>query len=152
MKMSIFRVICTMASLTASLCVPAVTVVECLEKDGSTSFRDNCPPEMSVKSTKKLRGTQAPVEETGNLVANPSPVVLFTAPNCEACDLVREQLNGRSVPFTEKDSSQDRDIQAELTAVTGGALTVPTITIGEYKFTGYSRNDLKSALDDAGYP
>ncbi len=151
MKMSISHVICLIVTLIAPLCVPAVTVVECLEKDGSTSFRDNCPPEMTVKSTKKLRGTQVPAEGSED-AGNQTPVVLFTAPDCEACQLVRELLNGRSVPFTEKDSSQDRDIQAELMAVTGGALAVPTITIGDYKYSGYSRADLKSALDNAGYP
>lgn len=152
MKMSISRVICTMATLLAPMCVAAVTVVECLEKDGSTSFRDNCPPEMSVKSTKQLRTAKATGEGSANVAVGQPPVILFSAPDCEACQLVRELLNGRSVPFTEKDSSQDRDIQAELAAVTGGPLAVPTITIGDYKYSGYSRADLKSALDDAGYP
>ena len=152
MKMSIIRAICIVALLTGPLCVSAVTVVECLEKDGSTSFRDNCRPEMTVKSKKELRTTQAAADESDKTVANQTPVVLFTAPDCEACQLVREQLNGRNVPFTEKDSSEDLDIQAELAAITGGPLTVPTITIGDYKFTGYNRTDLNSALDNAGYP
>jgi glutaredoxin len=88
-------------------------------------------------------------------MARPSPqrqVQDLQSPDCEACELVRDQLDGRDVAYTEKDATTDRAIQGELAAVTGGALTVPTVTVGTQKFTGYSRNDLKSALTEAGYP
>lgn len=152
MNMSIFRLLCAVVLLSIPLFAQAITVIECVEKDGSSWFRDKCPPEMSVKSSQEVRRKRKPTLTLDEEIANRSAVVLFTAPNCEACDLVREQLSGREVPFTDKDSSQDRDIQAELSATTGGPLTVPTITIGEYQFTGYSHHQLKSALDNAGYP
>lgn len=152
MKMSIFRLVGILISLLTPLSAVAFTVVECVEKDGSTWFRDKCPPDMSLKSTQEVRGEKKEEVLSIKEIAEQHPVVLFSAPNCEACDLVRDQLTGRNVPFTEKDSSQDVEIQTELAAVTGGPLTVPTVTIDEYKFTRYSRSDLKSALDKAGYP
>jgi glutaredoxin len=151
-NMSIFRLLCAVVLLSIPLFAQAITVIECVEKDGSSWFRDKCPPEMSVKSSQEVRGKRKPTLTLDKEIASRSAVVLFTAPNCEACDLVREQLSGREVPFTEKDSSQDRGIQAKLSATTGGPLTVPTITISEYQFTGYSHHQLKSALDNAGYP
>ena len=152
MKASIFRFVCGLISLLIPLSAAAYTIVECVEKDGSTLFRDKCPPDMSTKSTQELRGEKKEVVLSAEEIADKHPIVLFTAANCEACTLVREQLKNRSVPFTEKDSSQDRDVQTELAAVTGGPLTVPTVTIGEFKFTGYNHAEIKSALDDAGYP
>ncbi len=152
MKKPIFRLVCGLISLLLPLSVPALTVVECVERDGSTWFRDLCPPEMTLKSTQELRGKPEEVEPSIEDIATDHPNVLFTAVNCEACTLVRDQLKNRGLPFTEKDSSQDPDTQTELAEVTGGPLTVPTITIGEFKFTGYNQKDIKSALDNAGYP
>ena len=152
MKASIFRLVCGLISLLLSVSVAALTVVECVEKDGSTWFRDKCPPEMALKSTQEVRGEPVEVEISIEDIANEHPIVLFSAENCEACSLVRDQLKNRDLPFTEKDSSQDLDTQAELAEVTGGPLTVPTITIGEFKFTGYNQKDINSALDDTGYP
>ena len=132
----------------------AVTVVECVDTDGNSSFRDKCPVGMTVKGTKKLPGSREKVETgpSAEDAIRDFPVVFFTTPECEACELVRDQLNGRDVPYTEKDATNDRAIQGELAKITGGALTVPTVTVGEQKFTGYSRNDLKAALTEAGYP
>ena len=152
MKSSINHFICCLISLFIPLSALAITVVECVDGDGNSSFRDKCPPGMSVKSTKQLRTERIEVAPSVEKVANEHPIVFFSALNCDACDLVRSQLQSRNVPFSEKDSSEDPDNQAELAAVTGGPLTVPTVTVGEWKFTGYGRNELNSALNEAGYP
>ena len=151
MKKSIYRLVCGLISLLP-LSVPALTVVECVERDGSTWFRDKCPPETKLKSTQEFRGKPKEIEPSIEDITTDHPIVLFTAVNCEACTLVRDQLTNRGLPFTEKDSSQDPNTQTELAKVTGGPLTVPTITIGEFRFTGYNRKNIKSALDNAGYP
>jgi glutaredoxin len=117
------------------------------------SFRDICPPGMTVQSKKVVRREPEP-EVTPSIeeIAKANPVRLFVAPNCNACDLVRNLLAGRNVPFTEKDASQDPEIQAELSALTDGPLTVPTVAIGEQKFTGYHKSELDSALSGVGFP
>ena len=43
-------------------------------------------------------------------------------------------------------------MQAELAGVTDGPLTVPTVTIGDLKFTGYNKIELDAALNGAGFP
>jgi len=65
---------------------------------------------------------------------------------------VRKLLVARNIPFAEKDASQDADVQAELSGVTDGPLTVPTVTIGALKFTGYNKIELDAALNGAGFP
>ncbi|MDA0823578.1 MAG: glutaredoxin family protein [Proteobacteria bacterium] len=154
MKLPNHSSILGMILLVLPLSGSAITVVECIDSHGNSSFRDNCPPEMSVKSTKILRGDRK--EEAASAAfdqaAADSPVVLYSAPNCGACELVRTQLNGRNIPYTEKDATSDTSVQSELAAITGGPLTVPTVTVGEKKFTGYNHSDLKSALTGAGYP
>lgn len=132
--------------------VGAVTVFECIDGAGDKSFRDKCPPGMTIRSTQKLPTELSGKDPTIKDVLRESPVVLFSATSCAACDLVRDQLEQRSVPFTEKNATENRDVQAELAKITGGPLIVPTMTIGPQKFSDYSRSDLKSALTDAGYP
>ena len=154
MKLPNHNTIFGMILLVLPLPGSAITVVECTDSHGNSSFRDSCPPEMSLKSTKILRGDrkeEAASPPSGQAAVD-SPVVLYSAPNCEACELVRDQLKGQHIPYTEKDATSDKSVQSELAAITGGPLTVPTITVGEQKFTGYNRSDLKSALSDAGYP
>lgn len=152
MKWSKNSTVCVLLLLLLPFAVAALTVVECVDDQGNSSFRDKCPPGMTVKSTKELRGERKAEVSSLEEIAAANPVVLFSASNCDACDLVRNQLETRKVPFTEKDSSSDPDNQAELAAVTGGALTVPTVTVGTQKFTGYAKVELDSALNEAGYP
>ena len=42
--------------------VGAVTVVECVDAEGNSSFRSACPPGTTKKGEKHLRGTRAPEE------------------------------------------------------------------------------------------
>jgi len=152
MKSVIICVVCSVLICFIPLTSAAVTVVECVDAQGNSSYRDACPPGMSVKSTKRLPSERKEVTRSAAAVAEESPVVFFSAPNCEACDLVRTQLQGRDVPFSEKDASEDPAIQTELAAVTGGPLTVPIVTVGVRKLTGYNENELDSALNEVGYP
>jgi len=131
----------------------ALTIVECVDGEGNTSYRDSCPPEMSEKSKKEFRGEPEPeIPPSAAEVASTHPVTLFVAPNCNACDLVRNLLQGREIPFAEKDASEDPEIQAELSEVTEGPLVVPTLTIGDIKITDYDKIKLETALSSVGFP
>lgn len=145
----------THAALWALLCAltapaPARTVVECVEPDGSVTFRDSCPPETTVKGVRELRGV-GPAGPNVAAAAAAFPIVVYTVPDCDACDLVRNALAGRNFPFREIDVQDDAARQEELRSRTGG-LTVPGILIGDQVLTGYSRDALDDALARAGYP
>ncbi|HTT07805.1 MAG TPA: glutaredoxin family protein [Gammaproteobacteria bacterium] len=135
----------------------AVIVVECIDAQGNSSFRESCPPGTAKKGEKKLPGKAGGVGEPQQVdvkeIAAKHPVLLYTAPKCDACDLVRTQLQKRGVPFTEKDASNDIKVQDELKALIGGTtLTVPVVSVDKDVLTGYNQGALDSALDKAGYP
>ncbi len=144
------------AIVLALFCVSptaALTVVECVDKEGNSSFRDSCPPEMSLKSKREFRGEPEPEEPpSAEEVARDNPVTLYVAPNCNACDLVRNLLETRAIPFAEKDASEDPLVQAELSTITEGPLVVPTVTIGEIRLTDYNKTEIESALSSVGFP
>jgi len=144
------------AILLALFCaspVYALTVVECVDQDGNSSFRDSCPPEMTLKSKRELRGEPEPEEPpSAEEIARDNPVTLFVAPNCNACDLMRNLLETRGIPFAEKDASEDPQVQAELATITEGPLVVPTVTIGAIKLTDYNKTEIESALSSVGFP
>ncbi|MGQ0656755.1 MAG: glutaredoxin family protein [Chromatiales bacterium] len=132
----------------------AVTIVECVDETGHSSFRSFCPPGTSKKGEKKLAGDRKPDTIDINLIAAQHPVTLYAAPNCQACDLVRIQLQSRGVPFAEKDVSADVEKQNELRSLVGGsgALTVPVVHLDEDILTGYNQQALDASLSRAGYP
>jgi glutaredoxin len=142
---------------TAVLIAPnlaARTVVECIDESGQKSFREFCPPGSLKKGEKKLQGKLAPGVDVGAIAAK-SPVTIYTIPKCDACDLMRLQLQQRGVPFTEKDASTDPVVQDELKALTGtkeNLVKVPVLTVGKEVVGEYKPAEVNAKLDEAGYP
>lgn len=141
-------------ALGAALPAAAVTVVSCKDKDGTTFFADRCPPGTAKMGEKQVRsGPRRDLAAELAEVAKANPVVFFTVPDCDACDLVRQQLKRRNIPYTEKDVGPDNlENQQALKATANGNTTVPTVAIGARTFSGYSRAALDLGLDEAGYP
>lgn len=140
-----------LAIMTTSAEVRAVTVVECVDKSGASSFRDHCPPGMAKKGEKEIRSSSKDADALTKVAAKNNPVVLYSVAHCDACDLVRKQLGDRKIPFTEKAVDEDADAQAALKKA-AGQLTVPTVTVGAQVYTGYSKDALEHGLTQAGYP
>ena len=130
----------------------AVTVVQCKDKSGSVTFRDRCPPEADQIAEQKLAGAARTNADTKLAeVMQRNPVQLFSMPNCDACDLVRHQLQARKIQFAEHLVDTDAAQQNALKTL-AGSLTVPAVAIGKQVVTGYNRSALDSALKQAGYP
>lgn len=140
-----------MMLLAAPLTTLAITVVECSDKDGTTSFRDRCPPGSAKTGEKRIVGVSEHKDPTLDEISKNHPVTLYSVPNCDACDLVRQVLQTRGIPFSEKSVAEDPANQAELKTA-AGATTVPTVTIGTEVISGYSRAALDSGLTRAGFP
>lgn len=129
----------------------AATIVECEDAAGNRSFEAACPPGSQLVEEKKYyTGPKNTGPDLDRLQAE-QPVVLYSVPTCEACDVVRSYLNSRGTPFTEKNVSDDAALQEELSAISG-ELSVPVVTIGEQMVSGYNKPALKEKLDTAGYP
>ena len=133
---------------------PAFTVYECIEQDGSVSFRDTCVPGTERVGSKQLRGARKVETVDVTDVAAGNPVVLYVAPSCnDACELVRNQLQNRKIPFREVDvTSIGTDFLANDIVGADGSVTVPTVMVAGQHITGYVKNELDSALNGVGYP
>jgi glutaredoxin len=140
-----------MFSLSPLAALAAVTVLECVDDAGNSSFRDKCPPGSTKAGDKVFLGVSSKKAKSAKEIAAENPVVVYSIPNCDPCDLVRNVLNTRGVPFSEKNIQDDAALQTELKAKTGD-LTVPSVLVGATVLTGYNRAALESALNQASYP
>ncbi len=79
------------------------------------------------------------------------PVVLYTTPNCSPCDAGRKHLAERGVPFSERVLRTQADIDA-LKRQGFDEASVPAITIGRERMSGYEPGAWNALLDAASYP
>ncbi|MCC7411963.1 MAG: glutaredoxin family protein [Gammaproteobacteria bacterium] len=128
-----------------------VTVYQCTDPTADKFYADRCPPGTTKEAEMHLQGTPRPAGGEMAEVARAHPVTLYAVPACDACDLVRTQLNRRGIPYTEKDASKDIAVQNELKEA-AGALSVPVVRFDDQVLTGYDRNALEAALDAVGFP
>lgn len=131
-----------------------VKLYKWVDAEGNVTYHDRPPPQDGYRVERKdfeVRGKAA--VESGGLAnaVDESPVILYTAPKCTACDLARAYLDKRNVPFTDKNVQGDADVVNELQEKSG-ALTVPTIMVGSKVMKGYMESLLEGELDAAGYP
>lgn len=139
-----------LALITGS--VGAVKIHECVDEHGIRSFQQQpCPPDTASADTRQIyTGPRETGPDMAAITAS-APVVFYSVPTCEACDLTRNYLNERGVPFQEKNVIDDIELQEELMAKTG-ELSVPVVFVGNKRVSGYNRAQLESELDSAGYP
>ncbi len=145
--------------LCGALALPAAHAVKLykwVDRDGNVSYHDRPPPADQggrVESRDFRVGSAGPAAsgDAASRAAEQYPVVLYTAPQCTACDLARAYLDRRKVPFTDKNVQDNPEAQSELRTKSGG-LTVPTITVGPRVMRGYLESLLAGELDSAGYP
>jgi len=128
----------------------AVTVLQCQDENGLTYFADRCRPGNEQLGQRRLH-TLAPPSKDLEEIAAQYPVTFYAIPECDACDLVRNQLQRHNIPFTEKNVSSDVELQTELKELAGG-LTIPTVHVADHTITGYDKKRLDRALQEVGYP
>lgn len=117
-----------------------------VDEDGNVTYQDQPPPdEPGEVETFAGEGDTAAAEAAPDV-----DVVLYAIDECGACDLLRNLLRERGVPFQEKNVQDDPALQAELKEV-AGALKVPVLTIGDEVFKGYNKELVLNELDEAGF-
>lgn len=118
-----------------------------VDENGNVSYQDRPPPGDSVQVETFSDETAAAAPES----APPDvDVVLYSIKVCDVCDLVRNLLEERGVPFEEKTADGDPEVQAELKEVSG-VLSVPVLVIGEGVLKGYNRELILNELEEAGF-
>lgn len=124
----------------------AVSVYQCKDENGNLTFEKHCPPGTTQVDEKKLY-TGKKEETTSSVDVS---ATLYSVPDCESCDEIRDFLKFRGISFTDKNVKDDIDLQNELKDV-AGELKVPVLVIGEKVIKGYNRSEILAALKDAGY-
>jgi hypothetical protein len=127
-----------------------------VDADGRVHYGDQIPPASAQHAERKCLGDKAPPAALPYPVKEAMrkfPVTLYTAEGCGAgCEQAAAYLNKRGVPYTEKDAREPAATK-EVTALTGGKLEVPLLTVGAGTVVrGYQENAWSTALDSAGYP
>lgn len=125
-----------------------------VDEKGRVHYSDTPPPPSAKSAQKKnLKGNelgQQPSYELTQAIRN-APVTLYTFPDCkDPCQMARDVLNKRGVPFREKLISNQQMLD-ELKQVSGG-LNVPVLVVGGQVEKTASPQAFNQALDIAGYP
>ena len=124
------------------------------DESGRVHYTDT-PPPATAKDVQRRRMQGNAVGAQGSYALaeamKKSPVTLYSHPDCkEICQMARDVLNRRGVPFTEISATDTAKIQ-ELRRVTGSE-RVPVLVVGGQVETTISAAAYNQALDLAGYP
>jgi glutaredoxin len=146
------------ALVLAVVALPSQALFKVVAPDGTVTYTDR-PPAASVGKPVPLGKEAQAVDAAAALASLPLdlrevairfPVTLYTSTDCSPCDSGRRLLQGRGVPYVERQVLNDDDAAA-LDRLTGGR-SVPSLTIGSQALRGYADSDWHSYLDAAGYP
>lgn len=142
----------------ALLAGPAHAVYKIVGPDGKVTYSDTPPPEGSKAKVQpvavsggggapNLTGLPYEVREA----ANKYPVTLYSTKECKPCDVGRQMLQQRGIPFSEKTLSPTPADQAALQRFAGTG-SLPVLTVGQQQIKGVTPSDWHGYLDAAGYP
>lgn len=140
----------------AVLAFPSHALYKVVAPDGSVTYTDRPPAAGRPAQVNAREATNDAAAALGSLplelrqTATRFPVTLYSSTDCAPCESGRRLLQGRGVPFTERQVLNEDDAEA-LNRLTGGR-SVPTLTIGGQALRGYADADWHSYLDAAGYP
>ena len=125
-----------------------------VDEKGHVHYTDTPPPPSAKSAQKKnLKGNELGQQESYEMMqaVRNAPVTLYTFTECQApCQMARDVLNKRGVPFREKQVSSQQMLD-ELQKVSGGT-NVPVLVVGAQVEKNASPDAFNQALDIAGYP
>jgi len=122
-----------------------------VDEDGNVTYQDRPPPDESGKVQTFQQSLERSAGEGAGVALPDVDVTLYSIEACDACDLARELLNERGLPYTEKNAESDVEVQEELREV-AGVLSVPVLVIGDEVLTGYNKALILNELEEAGFP
>lgn len=74
-------------------------------------------------------------------------VIVYSAPHCKACELVKSYLRDRGVRYEEVDISLDQEAREAMVRMTG-QMGVPVAQLGDRFVIGFSRRRLDELLQN----
>lgn len=148
-------------ALATTVAVPAAHAqYKWVGADGRVNYGDRPPPADSrrlVRAPTGAHSSEAPASGDHRLpyalrsATSRYPVVMYSAPDCDPCELGREHLAKRGVPFTEKRVQSAADLRA-FNALQFGTPQFPVLTVGSDRMVGFEASAWSRMLDAAAYP
>ncbi|MEN9544123.1 MAG: hypothetical protein RLZZ598_956 [Pseudomonadota bacterium] len=123
--------------------------------DGRITYTDRPPVSQDVR-VQPLNPLGGPAPQPAlpavlRDTASRYPVALYTAADCGACDMARNYLKQRGIPFSETTVNTAADSAAFRQRFTGSS-SVPLLTIGSQRLESFDQQAWSGYLDAAGYP
>lgn len=142
-------------ALAAAAASPAWAVYKVVGPNGQVTFTDVPPAGATATPLSGLGDTpaQAPEQLPRHLreLQSNAPVVIYTTPNCSACEDGLHMLQQRGIPYARKTITSPRDAQA-FKALDPG-LRVPLLSVAGVQLApGFDSAAWNQALNAAGYP
>jgi glutaredoxin len=127
-----------------------------VDRDGQVHYTDQPPPPEARSAERKRLGDKPGTQGVPFALQEAMrkfPVVMYTASGCgDGCKQASAYLAKRGIPHEELDA-RDEAAAEKLSALTGGKLEVPVMTVGSTTvLRGYEEGAWALALDAAGYP
>jgi glutaredoxin len=147
-----FYWIVVMALLVGAQPALATKLYKWVDEYGNVTYKDTPPADESINyKEENISGGNGFGGSAADEAAEKFPVVLYSTPDCNACNSARSYLQSRGVPFQDKNVQGNGELQQELKKK-AGEVSVPTILIGKKVMRGYVQSLLEGELDAAGYP
>lgn len=145
--------------LTAGACFAACGAMAQQYKvtgpDGRVTYTDRPPVTQSNRiQPLTAAGQPAPQQSLPAVLRDPAskyPVTIYTAADCSACDMGRNYLRQRGIPFAETTVNSAAD-SAAFRQRFAGAGSVPLLMVGAQRLESFDQAAWSGYLDAAGYP
>lgn len=130
----------------------AETIYKHVDEQGNVTYTSSKPEgETGEFEEKEVSQPDETPDTDLDALAEDTPIMFYSAPQCAACDMVRTYLTSTGMPFTEVDVSDDYDAQQAMKQDVG-SLNVPTVSVGGRNLSGFNASALDTILEVAGYP
>ncbi len=138
----------------ASASTGATQLYQWKDAQGRMVYSDQQPPP-SVRNAQQKSFKGSVIDGNESYAAKSArekfPITLYASACGVPCDLARQLLSDRGVPYSSKDPQASPEAQADLKKLTGN-LSVPVLIIGADRIDGFEAGQWQAALDRAGYP
>lgn len=141
-------------SLLFSASVVQAQTYKSVGADGKVTYSDTPAAKAGKVEEKNLPKTSATTQLPFELAeaVRKHPVTLYTARDCSGCDMARNALTARGVPYTEKTVETNEDIARLKQVSSNQNQKLPLLVVGTLKETGFEQEAWNKTLTAAGYP